>query len=86
MENKLSNPQPQGRKAPRCCKLQWEINIPALNRKVSKLPDAKISNKKQVFLTKLLFRLMFYMKVIGILLFVRDILKSTPAAMLWPRP
>ena len=29
---------------------------------------------------------MFYIRVIGILLFVRDILKSIPVAMLWPRP
>ena len=41
---------------------------------------------KHVCLAKVLFRLMFCIRVIGTLLFVRDILKSTPAAMLWPRP
>ena len=39
MENQLSNPQPQGRKAPRCCKLQWKINFPTLTRRVGKLSD-----------------------------------------------
>ena len=35
----LSKPNPQGRSAPRCRKLQWKVNSPSLTRRVGELPD-----------------------------------------------